>query len=273
MKHLAPKEAFDLLAARPDAVLIDCRSRAEHRFVGHPVGARHVAWNDVPDWDVNPHFVAEVAAFCSAARPVVLICRSGQRSIAAGQALEAAGFAEVCNVLGGFEGPLDSDHHRGNIAGWRHDGLPWEQPGCDEGLTSTADHARLPRMKHLTAREAHEFLAATPHAVFIDCRSEMEYLFVGHPVGALHVAWNDGPDWDINPHFVGQVRKIASMNRPVVIICRSGQRSVAAGEALEKAGFADVYNVTEGFEGPLDEHHHRNTVSGWRMEGLPWEQA
>ena len=57
----------------------------------------------------------------------------------------------------------------------------------------------------------------------------MEYLFVGHPSGALHVAWNDGPDWDINPHFVGQVKKVASMNRPVVLICRSGHRSVDAG--------------------------------------------
>ena len=119
MKHLTPREAFQLLASRPDAVLIDCRSRAEHRFVGHPVGAQHVSWNDVPDWDVNPHFVGEVATLCSAARPVVLICRSGQRSIAAGQALEAAGFAEVYNVLGGFEGPLDSDHHRGRIAARR----------------------------------------------------------------------------------------------------------------------------------------------------------
>lgn len=128
-------------------------------------------------------------------------------------------------------------------------------------------------MKHLLPREAHAFLVANPHAVFIDCRSEMEYLFVGHPVGALHVPWNDGPDWEINPHFVGQVRKIASMNRPVVVICRSGQRSVAAGDALERAGFGDVYNVLEGFEGPLDEQHHRNTISGWRKEGLPWEQA
>jgi rhodanese-related sulfurtransferase len=56
----------------------------------------------------------------------------------------------------------------------------------------------------------------------------MEYLFVGHPSGAHHVAWNDGPDWDINPHFVGQLKKIASMNRPVVLICRSGQRSFDA---------------------------------------------
>jgi rhodanese-related sulfurtransferase len=128
-------------------------------------------------------------------------------------------------------------------------------------------------MNHLMPRQAFEFLASHPHAVFVDCRSEMEYLFVGRPVGAHHVAWNDGPDWDVNPHFVGQVRKIASVNRPVVVICRSGQRSVSAGQALEQAGFTEVYNVLEGFEGPLDDHHHRNTLSGWRMEGLPWEQS
>jgi rhodanese-related sulfurtransferase len=128
-------------------------------------------------------------------------------------------------------------------------------------------------MKHLKPREASDFLHANPHAVLIDCRSEMEYLFVGHPIGAQHAAWNDGPDWDINPHFVGQVKKIASMNRPVVLICRSGQRSIAAGVELEKAGFRDIYNVLEGFEGALDENHHRGTRGGWRSEGLPWEQT
>ena len=128
-------------------------------------------------------------------------------------------------------------------------------------------------MKHLTPQEAHQYTLDHPDAVLIDCRSEMEYLFVGHPVGAHHVAWNDVPDWEINPHFVGQVRKIASMNRPVVVICRSGQRSISAGQMLEQAGFGEVYNVLEGFEGPLDDEHHRNTIGGWRKAGLPWEQS
>jgi rhodanese-related sulfurtransferase len=128
-------------------------------------------------------------------------------------------------------------------------------------------------MKHLKPLEANDFLRRTPDAVFIDCRSEMEYLFVGHPAGSIHVAWNDGPDWEINPHFVGQVKKVASMNRPVVLICRSGQRSVAAGVELEKSGFKEVYNVLDGFEGPLDDHHQRGTVAGWRKDGLSWEQT
>jgi rhodanese-related sulfurtransferase len=128
-------------------------------------------------------------------------------------------------------------------------------------------------MKHLKPGEAHDFLRQNPEAVLVDCRSEMEYLFVGHPAGAHHVAWNDGPDWAINPHFIGQVQKIASLNRPVVLICRSGQRSVDAGIALEKAGFSEVINVLEGFEGPLDEQHQRSKISGWRYHGLPWEQC
>ena len=128
-------------------------------------------------------------------------------------------------------------------------------------------------MKHLKPKEALDLLQQNPDAVLVDCRSEMEFLFVGHPAGAHHVAWNDGPDWAINPHFVGQVQKIASLNRPVVLICRSGQRSIDAGIALEKAGFSEVINVLEGFEGPLDERHQRSKISGWRFHGLPWEQV
>jgi len=131
-------------------------------------------------------------------------------------------------------------------------------------------------MKHLKPKDAHEYLRHTPNALFVDCRSEMEYLFVGHPTGALHVAWNDGPDWEVNPHFVGQVKKLAGANhahRPVVLICRSGNRSLDAGDALERAGFTDVYNVLHGFEGDLDEKHRRNTNNGWRFDGLPWEQC
>ena len=128
-------------------------------------------------------------------------------------------------------------------------------------------------MKHISSLEAFEFMQQHPDAVMIDCRSEMEFLFVGHPVGAHHVPWNELPDWEINAHFVGQVKKISSVNRPVVLICRSGNRSIDAGKSLEGAGFSDVYNVIEGFEGHLDDDHHRGTTSGWRFEQLPWEQC
>lgn len=130
-------------------------------------------------------------------------------------------------------------------------------------------------MKHLMPKEAQQFLHDHPNALFIDVRAEIEYLFVGHPVGAHHVSWNDGPDWEVNPHFVGEVRKLAGhgVDRPIVLICRSGNRTIDAGKALEKAGFHQIYNVLHGFEGDLDDNRHRGTENGWRFEGLPWEQT
>jgi rhodanese-related sulfurtransferase len=87
--------------------------------------------------------------------------------------------------------------------------------------------------------------------------------------------WNTS-DWEVNPHFIGQIKKLAGTNhtkRPIVLICRSGNRSQEAGEALERAGFTRVYNVTHGFEGELNEKHQRNSLAGWRRDGLPWEQC
>ena len=98
-------------------------------------------------------------------------------------------------------------------------------------------------MKHLEPQQAYDFLKQNPNALFIDCRSEMEYLFVGHPVGAIHVAWNDGPNWDINPHFVAHVKKAASVDRPVVVICRSGNRSGQAARILRSLGYTRVYDI------------------------------
>lgn len=128
-------------------------------------------------------------------------------------------------------------------------------------------------MKHLTPRQAYEFLQARPDAVFVDVRSDLEHMFVGHPEGSMLIPWIDGPDWEINPDFVAQVKRAASANRPVVLICRSGNRSMDAGAALERAGLTDVYNVLHGFEGDLDETHHRNSINGWRHDGLPWAQT
>ena len=129
-------------------------------------------------------------------------------------------------------------------------------------------------MEHLPPKKAFEFLNGHPDALFVDCRSDSEFYFVGHALGSTHVAWYDGPDWDLNPHFVGEVKKLAgqSNSRPVVLICRSGKRSAEAGEALEKAGFREVYNVSHGFEGDLTDKHQRGKLNGWRFDGLPWEQ-
>jgi rhodanese-related sulfurtransferase len=136
--------------------------------------------------------------------------------------------------------------------------------------------------KALTAKAAHELLQSDPRAVLVDIRSTMEYLFVGHPVGAIHVAWIDEPDWTVNPHFVTDVRKLMLggatahgdiAGAPVVLVCRSGKRSVDAAAALLEAGFGAVYYVDEGFEGDIDESRQRGALGGWRHHGLPWEQC
>lgn len=136
-------------------------------------------------------------------------------------------------------------------------------------------------IKTLGPREAWELIQGNPRTVLIDVRSAMEHLMIGHPSGAVHISWIDEPDWQVNPQqFVTAVRKLMLGGitchddcAPIVLICRSGNRSLDAAAALIEAGFREVYNVAGGFEGPLDAEHHRSTVAGWRFEGLPWQQG
>ena len=129
-------------------------------------------------------------------------------------------------------------------------------------------------MKHLTPHQTWQFLQQRPDALFVDVRVEIEYLYVGHPPGVVHVAWYEYPEMQAHPQaFVEQVRREGGQpGRPVVLLCRSGKRTVDAGLALEAAGFVDVVNVLHGFEGELDEHFQRGRLNGWRHDALPWEQ-
>ncbi len=128
-------------------------------------------------------------------------------------------------------------------------------------------------LAHLTPKEGFRFLEENPHAVLIDVRSEMEFLFVGHPRDAISIPWRDEPDWEINPDFLPRARRTASINRPVLLICRSGNRSLESGLFLKANGMVEVYNIAHGFEGDLNEQHHRSSLNGWRFDGLPWEQC
>ncbi|MDI1271718.1 MAG: rhodanese-like domain-containing protein [Polaromonas sp.] len=129
-------------------------------------------------------------------------------------------------------------------------------------------------MKHLQPIEAWDYLQQHPDALFLDVRMEIESLYVGRPPGVVNVPWYEYPDLQPDPtRFAEAVEREASgKDQPVLLICRSGQRTLAAGLALEAAGFAEVINVVHGFEGELDERFQRSTLSGWRFDGLPWEQ-
>lgn len=129
MKHLLPLDAWSLLQAQKDALLVDVRMEIESLYVGRPPGVHNIPWYEYPELIPHPQiFVAAVEREALRKdRPIVLICRSGQRTVHAGQALEAAGFSDVVNVLHGFEGDLDANFKRSTLNGWRRDGLPWEQ--------------------------------------------------------------------------------------------------------------------------------------------------
>ena len=137
-------------------------------------------------------------------------------------------------------------------------------------------------VKSISPTDAMKMIADEPKSLLIDVRSHMEFLFIGHPGGAIHIPWIDEPDWNINPHFVRDVRQLllggladdgSGTQVPIILICRSGKRSYEAGELLVKEGIGNVYNVVDGFEGELDSNHQRSTLAGWRYEGLPWEQC
>lgn len=136
------------------------------------------------------------------------------------------------------------------------------------------------KLEKISPLKAWEICQQDPRALLIDVRSSMEFLFVGHPKGAIHVPWIDEPDWVINKNFVTDVRKLAlgglnesTSDVPIILICRSGNRSDDAGKVLVESGMGRVYNIDEGFEGKLDDSHHRSTLGGWRYHDLPWEQC
>ena len=130
---ITPEEAWKLLAEDPEAVLVDCRTEAEWRFVGvadtSSLGRDvvYVEWNRT-DGTHNDGFVDDLVAsgVAPGEREVVFLCRSGNRSIGAAEAATAAGIAPSYNVLDGFEGNLDEFKHRGGT-GWKAVGLPWKQ--------------------------------------------------------------------------------------------------------------------------------------------------
>ncbi len=129
IENLSPQEAWGLLQQKSSgAVLIDVRTKIEHSFIGHPLNAIHVAWKEAPDWQINTQFVTDIKKLVPTRNtPVLLLCRSGQRSLDAAKTLEEAGFTRLINILDGFEGPLDQNNHRGNLGGWRFHNLPWIQ--------------------------------------------------------------------------------------------------------------------------------------------------
>lgn len=126
------------LKADTRSVLVDVRTRAEWAFVGLPdltdAGKRvmTIEWQTFPDNRVDAEFDQRLSAALDAAGvkkddEVFFLCRSGGRSRMAAEVMTAAGYQRCRNVAEGFEGPLDANRQRGQVAGWKAAGLPWVQ--------------------------------------------------------------------------------------------------------------------------------------------------
>ena len=133
----------------------------------------------------------------------------------------------------------------------------------------------------ITPQQAWQLLSDNPHAVLVDVRTDAEWRFVGVPdlssLGrdVVYIEWNTAGG-SRNANFVDELKErvqpaAVDQERPVIFLCRSGNRSIGAAEVATELGITPAYNVLDGFEGHLDARGHRGE-SGWRAVGLPWKQ-
>ncbi len=121
--------------------------------------------------------------------------------------------------------------------------------------------------------EAYQILQLAPGAKIVDVRSKAELDFVGRVPGAIEIEWASYPGMVLNPNFMAALQQQVDKEALVMFLCRSGARSHSAAIAAEQAGYNEVYNILEGFEGDKDANKHRNSTGGWRAAKLPWEQS
>jgi sulfur dioxygenase len=118
---------------------------------------------------------------------------------------------------------------------------------------------------------AHQWWQAG-EAVLVDVRTDAEREWVGFVPGATPVAWKQWPGMALNPDFDAALRAAVPEGKKVLLLCRSGVRSIAAAKRATELGLA-AYNILEGFEGDPDAQAHRGRKGGWRYHGLPWRQS
>ena len=113
----------------------------------------------------------------------------------------------------------------------------------------------------------------TGKAVLVDIRTQAEREWVGFVPDAPHVPWKQWPGMAVSADFDGQIKVLAAAtgDKPLLMLCRSGIRSIASAKRATELGLV-AFNILEGFEGDPDAVAHRGTRGGWRYRGLPWRQ-
>ena len=134
-------------------------------------------------------------------------------------------------------------------------------------------------IKKFSSLECFKILSINPNSHLIDVRTEPEWSYVGIPdlssikKQALCISWKIYPEMRVNNNFEKQIIKFnIQKNNNLYFICRSGNRSYDAAKFLISKGFTNCFNVSDGFEGKLNQHHKRTSIDGWKFHNLPWKQ-
>jgi rhodanese-related sulfurtransferase len=145
------------------------------------------------------------------------------------------------------------------------------------GILKTAQQRakdlNLPYQGALTPEESYELMRSAPGAKLVDVRTRAEIDWVGKVPGAVEIEWVTYPGLKPNPNFMAALEQQVDKEALVMFLCRSAHRSHAAATVATQAGYTDCYNILEGFEGDKNPSNRRNTLNGWRVKGLPWEQS
>ena len=129
----------------------------------------------------------------------------------------------------------------------------------------------LPYAGALTPKEAYVVWQLAPGSKLVDVRTRAERDWVGRIPGAEEIEWMSYPENQPNSFFLAQLKQQVDHEALVMFICRSGARSNSAAALASHAGYAECYNVLEGFEGDKDANGQRGNIGGWRRAGLPWK--
>ena len=129
----------------------------------------------------------------------------------------------------------------------------------------------------VTPQEAYELVQQDARVKLIDVRTNAERDWVGKvAIPALQhgaVQWSTYPGGVPNPVFIEQLEALAAKDEVLLFLCRSGVRSRHAAALATEHGYANCFDILEGFEGDKDADGHRKQVGGWCKAGLPWVGA
>jgi rhodanese-related sulfurtransferase len=252
---------------------------------GHPAGAYnvpHAFLTSAGDFKANPKFLAVMEGLFAKDVKLLVVCRIGKRSLAAAEALEAAGWVDLKELRPGLKGVMVSG--RVEEPGWDTLGLPSEAvtEGRSWAEIKGPDSTPAPAVVEKGAAQATAGVqrVSAPEALtlqkigytIVDVSAPEEY-GKGHPSGAFNVPHRfltSSGDFKDNPDFLATMATIAKKDAKVLVVCRIGKRSLAAAEELYAAGYAQVMELRPGLKGVLNAEG-RVDEPGWDTLMLPSE--